>query len=881
MHPLRVRELILRMVSAVFLWAFASFYHQVPGLYGDEGILPVRSVLKCKGDIVHCAFLNEAPTAVYIFQRLLFLSPSQALEATALLGMIVAALSCYFLYLRSAIIYFILWYLYFSCVQVGQDFMDMLLLEVGFLSILLAPFRMVRKSPNQWLPHDNVTLFLFRWLAFRLMFQSGISKLLNQDKTWWSLTALHYHFASQCLPTYLAWYAHQASDSFKQFSVAATFTILIFLPLFGLSPSKHLRTFAFYDSSNVVDKPYRKLQFFQHSFGCYMPGYVSTHKWKPTLKWKYPFFRWCFIFAGYGLLGYVCWLWFSVREVKNGDIQFSLRLEAAKFHSNLSYWLPFVCFYGISMFFSEIYAAFVRCWADFKHVSVKRRLYYAVQCVVMCLVASSAFAISLVPFSYIDRNMYDMYPTHLKKTHQMLEKYKISSSYGLFSSMTGVEGRPELIVEGSNALNGSWVEYNFLYKVGPVDEAPLLNIPHQPRLDWQMWFAALTEKPDESPWFISFVYRLLTNSKAVLDLMDAQSFTKTPKYVRASMYRYNFTAYDSKRRVKDWWTRSKLREYLPAYTADDEGLIGYLKKRNYIVLKPNTEERQTWIHNMLKMLRNYSSKLTGVQFVHAVTVAVYIPIFLLPKAIGISIIEFFFFGLRFWLISIRIVFRISRRTSDLLFFTVSTWYGPFLNFSFSSLLRLLFRFSSWGFFLRFHFRFSSWGFFLRFHFRFSSWFSLLRFHFRFICPGFFFLRLNFFFTRFLSRLFNRRFTLSPVHDRQSYGFQRRRSFPKLPSVNFSIWNFCVAHHHFVVPDTAEVFWNWCAPDGELFLSSWFKHRIHKTNLEAGVVGGLDLQSEAMITFILDLYHSPLNILGRVHKLQDHRRSRNFTSFRHF
>ncbi|KRX47033.1 Lipase maturation factor 2 [Trichinella sp. T9] len=656
MHPLRVRELILRMVSAVFLWAFASFYHQVPGLYGDEGILPVRSVLKCKGDIVHCAFLNEAPTAVYIFQRLLFLSPSQALEATALLGMIVAALSCYFLYLRSAIIYFILWYLYFSCVQVGQDFMwfqwDMLLLEVGFLSILLAPFRMVRKSPNQWLPHDNVTLFLFRWLAFRLMFQSGISKLLNQDKTWWSLTALHYHFASQCLPTYLAWYAHQASDSLKQFSVAATFTILIFLPLFGLSPSKHLRTFAFYGLTlqmllisltgnynffNILSVIICLAMLVECSFshiGMFFMFFVSTHKWKATLKWKYPFFRWCFIFAGYGLLGYVCWLWFSVREVKNGDIQFSLRLDAAKFHSNLSYWLPFVCFYGISMFFSEIYAAFVRCWADFKHVSVKRRLYYAVQCVVMCLVASSAFAISLVPFSYIDRNMYDMYPTHLKKTHQMLEKYKISSSYGLFSSMTGVEGRPELIVEGSNALNGSWVEYNFLYKVGPVDEAPILNIPHQPRLDWQMWFAALTEKPDESPWFISFVYRLLTNSKAVLDLMDAQSFTKTPKYVRASMYRYNFTAYDPKRRVKDWWTRSKLGEYLPAYTADDEGLIGYLKKRNYIVLKPNSEERQTWIHNMLKMLRNYSSKLTGVQFVHAVTVAVYIPIFLLPKAIG-------------------------------------------------------------------------------------------------------------------------------------------------------------------------------------------------------------------------------------------------------
>ena len=74
--------------------------------------------------------------------------------------------------------------------------------------------------------------------------------------------------------------------------------------------------------------------------------------------------------------------------------------------------------------------------------------------------------------------------------------------------MTGVGGRPEVILEGADSVHGPWLEYEFLYKPGNVSLAPQYMLPHQPRLDWQMWFAALGSY-QHNPWLLSLVYRLL------------------------------------------------------------------------------------------------------------------------------------------------------------------------------------------------------------------------------------------------------------------------------------------------------------------------------------------------------------------------------------
>ncbi|XP_046862955.1 lipase maturation factor 2-like [Xenia sp. Carnegie-2017] len=78
------------------------------------------------------------------------------------------------------------------------------------------------------------------------MFASGVVKLTSGSPTWWELTALNWHYESQCIPTPLAWFAHQLPSWFQRFSVMMTFVIEIPIPFLFFSPIRSLRMFAFY-----------------------------------------------------------------------------------------------------------------------------------------------------------------------------------------------------------------------------------------------------------------------------------------------------------------------------------------------------------------------------------------------------------------------------------------------------------------------------------------------------------------------------------------------------------------------------------------------------------------------------------------------------------
>jgi len=132
------------------------------------------------------------------------------------------------------------------------------------------------------------------------------------------------------------------------------------------------------------------------------------------------------------------------------------------------------------------------------------------------------------------------------------------NSYGLFAVMT--TRRPEIVVEGSRD-GMTWREYPFRYKPGAPSQAPLQVAPHQPRLDWQLWFAALGPPPD---WFMAFLIRLLEGSPDVLDLLKENPFPdEPPRYVRAWLYEYRMTSVETKRRTGEWWDRELLGLYFP------------------------------------------------------------------------------------------------------------------------------------------------------------------------------------------------------------------------------------------------------------------------------------------------------------------------------
>jgi predicted DCC family thiol-disulfide oxidoreductase YuxK len=144
----------------------------------------------------------------------------------------------------------------------------------------------------------------------------------------------------------------------------------------------------------------------------------------------------------------------------------------------------------------------------------------------------------------------------------------IVNPYGLFAVMTTT--RPEIVIEGST--DGSvWREYVFRYKPGPLFRRALWNIPHQPRLDWQMWFAALGSLR-ENPWTISLMRRLLEGSPPVLALMDSNPFAdQPPRYVRARLYDYRFADPRTHTETGQWWVRQPEGLYFPQVTLSDFG----------------------------------------------------------------------------------------------------------------------------------------------------------------------------------------------------------------------------------------------------------------------------------------------------------------------
>lgn len=140
-----------------------------------------------------------------------------------------------------------------------------------------------------------------------------------------------------------------------------------------------------------------------------------------------------------------------------------------------------------------------------------------------------------------------------------LYRMNILSQYGLFAVMTTV--RNEIEIEGSDD-GRHWQDYEFKYKPGALNH-PLRQIaPLQPRLDWQMWFAALG-RYEHSPYFQQLVYSLLTNEKTVLDLLKSNPFPHAPpKIVRAKLYRYQFNSFTGWWKTGNYWTRSYLGPYL-------------------------------------------------------------------------------------------------------------------------------------------------------------------------------------------------------------------------------------------------------------------------------------------------------------------------------
>uniref|UniRef100_A0A4W2BZ77 Lipase maturation factor n=3 Tax=Bos TaxID=9903 RepID=A0A4W2BZ77_BOBOX len=594
------RQLFLQGVAAVFMFAFASLYTQIPGLYGPEGILPARRTLRPQGK-GRWQQLWETPTLLWE-APLLGLDTAQGLELLSLLGTVLALGALLTRQLRHPLVYLLLWAAYLSVCQVGQVFLyfqwDSLLLETGFLAMLVAPLGLPpnhkqapQGRPGGVSPHEGLPFWLVRWLLFRLMFASGVVKLTSRCPAWWGLTALTYHYETQCLPTPAAWFAHHLPVWLHKLSVVATFLIEIAVPPLFFAPVRRLRLAAFY--SQVLLQVLIILTGNYNFFNLltlvlttallddtHLAAKSSTSRRKrmPS-SWPKALLAMLTLLlelAVYGLLACGVVHYFGLEVDWEQHVVRSRTMFT--FHQ-LSQWLKTVTL--PTMWLGAASLAWELLTALWRWVQVRgslRKLCAAVQLSVFGTATVALFLISLVPYSYMEPSSHGRLWTGAHRLFSTVEHLQLANSYGLFRRMTGLGGRPEVVLEGSYDGH-QWTEIEFMYKPGNLSRPPPIVVPHQPRLDWQMWFAALGPHT-HSPWFTSLVLRLLQGKEPVIRLVQnhVPSYPfhqQPPTYVRAQLYKYWFS---HPWEQGQWWRRQWVEEFFPSVSLGDPALDMLLRQ---------------------------------------------------------------------------------------------------------------------------------------------------------------------------------------------------------------------------------------------------------------------------------------------------------------
>jgi hypothetical protein len=162
--------------------------------------------------------------------------------------------------------------------------------------------------------------------------------------------------------------------------------------------------------------------------------------------------------------------------------------------------------------------------------------------------------------------------------------FHLVGTYGAFGGIT--RQRFEVVVEGTadTVLTSAtqWKEYEFRGKPNDVTRMPPPIAPYHLRLDWLMWFAAMSSY-DQQPWFVNFMAKLLENDQPVLSLLKSNPFPDhAPNFVRAELYEYHFANPETHRRTGAWWVRTRAGNYFPAVSLNNPSFRRVLKDQGWL-----------------------------------------------------------------------------------------------------------------------------------------------------------------------------------------------------------------------------------------------------------------------------------------------------------
>lgn len=509
------RWLFLRGVALAFAIAFVSLAMQVKGLIGSGGILPAEQTLAAVKGALGGGAWRQFPSLC------LWLGGSDAmLLAMCWGGAALAALMAVGVAPRLMLAAMVA--LYLSLSVVGREFLsfqwDTLLLETGFVAFLAAPGAMwapgLGRQPASW-----AGMLLVRLLLFKLMLMSGLVKLWpGPDNVWRDFTALTYHYYTQPLPPWMAFWAHHWPVWFHKLSCGIMFAAELVAPLMLFGPRRaRLAGVGAMAALMLLIAATGNYGFFNWLGLILCIGAMDDKALRTLTRWGAAAAQWL--------------AWGRIPErVKATNPEDESLSQSSGDESG------------------EPPVAKNSWGAVRKNMQRTGAAVFAAVAVAYVLLSASLMAGRFTSTAaYVPKVMNDML--------EAVAPFRVVNGYGLFAHMT--TKRPELIIEGSHD-GQEWTPYEFRWKPGDVTRAPAFVAPHMPRLDWQMWFAALNPRGQAS-WLGPFLERLLEGAPDVTALMGENPFRKQPpRYVRVVMYEYTVPRWEEWAWDGVWWKRKRI-----------------------------------------------------------------------------------------------------------------------------------------------------------------------------------------------------------------------------------------------------------------------------------------------------------------------------------
>jgi lipase maturation factor len=488
-----VATLFARGLALVSLVAWLSLGVQVQVLIGSHGLLPAADLIEAARAQPGVSLL-DLPTLAW------WLHSDGALTTGIALG---AALSiAAFAGFARRACFALSTLLYLSYVTVTRDFLsfqwDNLLLECGFLAVFL---RTDAPAP--------VTHFLFRLVLFKLYFESGIAKWGSALHDWHDGSAMTYYYETAPLPTWLAWYAHHLPVWWHHLESRATLVLELVIP-FGIFGPRRVRLFTFgaFTLFQIVNAATANYGFF-----CYLAVVLGV-----------------FLLDDADVARARAWMMRGARFVPEIARRWRARL------ARLAGWVP--------RFASRpLLPASARRWA--------------------AVIATGLFAL----VSVADANVHFGQPcTALAFVNPLLERnwrLHLVNTYHLFASITRERIEPEFQTLAGGPIqeregdDGAWTAQHFHHKPGDVGRAPNFVAPHQPRVDFRLWFYGLGFQRRAPAYVSALIERLCGEPQAVQPLFRAP-LPPHPTAIRLVFWQYQFTSPAEARATGAWWRRTRL-----------------------------------------------------------------------------------------------------------------------------------------------------------------------------------------------------------------------------------------------------------------------------------------------------------------------------------